>query len=175
MHHFSRSHRSSFGCCLAIVRDETALQICLHSTSMFHQGYPSTALTLSTLKYKIHLNLCSKGSFMPHFSSAWIVIWVLFWLLFVTKWRCKYVCAPAQCIIKDIQGILQPFSSLKYKIHLISCSKGSFMHHFRGRTDRHFGSVWLFVRNEMALQIQQNRSSMYHQSYPSTALTFFEY
>ena len=130
MHHFSRSHGSSFGCCLAIVRDETALQICLHSTSMFHQGCPSTALTLSTLKYKIHLNLCSKGSFMPHFSSAWIVIWVLFWLLFVTKWRCKYVYTAPRCIIKVIQALRKFFSTLKNKIHLNSFSKGLFMHQF---------------------------------------------
>jgi hypothetical protein len=34
------------GAVLAIIRNKMALQICLYGTSMYHQGYPSTALIL---------------------------------------------------------------------------------------------------------------------------------
>jgi hypothetical protein len=70
MHHFLRSHRSSFWYRLVINRGQMALQILCAVRRCVIEVIKGQRWPFSCLQHKMHVSLCSKLSIMHHFSRS---------------------------------------------------------------------------------------------------------
>ena len=98
------------------------LNVLLRISKEFFSPFRALSIKfISSRAQKVHL--CTI------FEVARIVISVLFCNLFVTNGAAN-IAEQELDVPSRLSKHCLPFSSIKYKVHHISCSKGLFMHHF---------------------------------------------